>query len=478
MISKMARTEKTYSPEVMKYQEDIKVHPNYDGLEYGGSWVKAGNSEDGKKRQAWADKKITELGITGSGIYAKLMYAIHPFKVKPCQTCGQKMSLDYVYPNKHFVKKLNGKFPTLEGQDLLNISIQDILEMIDAENQQKFIDLLRSTVKKEDTEKLDLYGLVQCLIEESREGLIKALGPGAMSNFPDRFDGFHSYNRCCRAKEDTGRSAENLKSYTKDRRAYEAWSDGNHRAANQLMGDKIFSGTGLSADHLGPISLGFVHDPRFIKPMTSGENSSKRDRLILSDLVTMIEIEARENIIASSWFSDLIWQSIKNDIRDGKITSDEILKNYQTILKKNKDLFFNILGFILSHTNGQEFLLLYLEQRYKFENNYLYDYVLDTDTSSKTFGQIKSKTSRNLTARADGEEDRAKRIGLEAIEDYISKDNRKIKEVLNELENEKLEIILYMLTQKTSFSYENILLNLKKLMEIIQKRLLAYSLSI
>ena len=107
-----------------------------------------------------------------------------------------------------------------------------------------------------------------------------------------------------------------------------------------------------------------------------------------------------------------------------------------------------------------------------------YDYVLDTDTSSKTFGQIKSKTSRNLTARADGEEDRAKRIGLEAIEDYISKDNRKIKEVLNELENEKLEIILYMLTQKTSFSYENILLNLKKLMEIIQKRLLAYSLSI
>lgn len=122
--------------------------------------------------------------------------------------------------------------------------------------------------------------------------------------------------------------------------------------------------------------------------------------------------------------------------------------------------------------------MLYLEQRYKFENNYLYDYVLDTDTSSKTFGQIKSKTSRNLTARADGEEDRAKRIGLEAIEDYISKDNRKIKEVLNELENEKLEIILYMLTQKTSFSYENILLNLKKLMEIIQKRLLAYSLSI
>ncbi len=26
------------------------------------------------------------------------------------------------------------------------------------------------------------------------------LGPGAMSNAPDRLDGFHSFNRCCRSK--------------------------------------------------------------------------------------------------------------------------------------------------------------------------------------------------------------------------------------------------------------------------------------
>lgn len=472
MISKMARTEKTYSPEVIQYQENIKVHPNYDGLEYGGSWVKAGNSEDGKKRQAWADKKIAELGITGSGIYAKLMYAIHPFKVKPCQTCGQEMSLNYVYPNKHFVNKLNGNFPTLEGQDLLNISIQDILEMLGAENQQKIIDLLRSTVKKEDTENLDLHGLVQCLIEESREGLIKALGPGAMSNFPDRFDGFHSYNRCCRAREDTGRSTENLKSYTKDRRAYEAWSDGNHRAANQLMGNQIFSGTGLSADHLGPISLGFVHDPRFMKVMTSGENSSKRDRLILSDLKMMIDIEVREGISAASWFCKIIWDQIKKDIIDGKITSDEGLITYQILLKRNKNLFFNILGEISSYPEGQLFLILYLEKRYKFDGNNLFDYLMDTDSSSPTFGQIKSKQNRNLTARSDGEEDRIKCIGLASIADYISKDNRKIKEVLNEFEITKLKVIWTKLTVKPLFSHENIFLDLVNLMNMIQERLL------
>lgn len=474
----MARSERDYSPEFKQYQKVIIEHSAYEGLKYGGSWVKAGKSADGQERKKWADEKISELDITGSGIYAKLMYEIHPFKEKPCQTCGKKMSLDYVYPNANFAKKLTKAFTMLEGKDLLTTSIQDILEILRLESQKEVSDLLRSTIKNRNTEHLDIEGLVQVLIKESKEGLIKALGPGAMSNFPDRFDGFHSYNRCCRSTEDTGRSPENLKTYTKDRRAYEAWSDGNHRAANQLMGDLIFSGTGLSADHLGPISLGFVHDPRFMKAMTSGENSSKRDRLILSDIVTMIEIEARENISASSWFSKIIWQSIKKDVSDGKITSDELLKNYQTLLKKNKDLFFNILGNISSHTNGQDFLLWYLEKLYKFEDNYLNDYVIDTNILNNTFGQIKSKKPRNLTARSAGEEDRAKRIGLEAVEDYVSKDNRKIKEVLNEIESEKLDVILFKLTQKTSSSYENILLELKTLMEMIQKRLLEYSLSI
>ena len=211
--------------------------------------------------------------------------------------------------------------------------------------------------------------------------------------------------------------------------------------------------------------------------MTSGENSSKRDRLILSDLVTMIDIESRENINASSWFCSIIWQSIKNDIQNGKITSNnDTLREYQTTLKKNKDLFFNILGYIASSKNGQEFLIWYLKDRYKFEDNYLYDYVLDTDIGSNTFGQIKSKTPRNLTARADGEEDRAIRIGLESIKDYASKNNRKIKEVLTENEEQVLDSIVLKLSQSGIF--EEILTELKILMTVVQKRLLKYSLNI
>lgn len=472
----MARLEKVYSPEFQQYQKFIIEHPNYTGLEYAGSWVKAGKSIVGQKRKNWADQKIAELGITGSGIYAKLMYEIHPLKVKPCQTCGRQMSLDYVYPNKNFADKLTKSFPIFVGKNLLITNIYDIFKTIESDEKREFISLMRLTLKRKDTENVDVQGLIQCLIEESKLGLIKALGPGAMSNFPDRFDGFHSYNRCCRSTEDTGRSTENLKSYTKDRRAYEAWSDGNHRAANQLMGDKIFSGTGLSADHLGPISLGFVHDPRFMKAMTSGENSSKRDRLILSDLVNMINIESRENINASSWFCSIIWQAIKKDIQDGRITSNnEILKEYQTILKKNKDLFFNILGYLASSKNGKEFLIWYLRDRYKLEDNYLYDYVLDTDISSSNFGQIKSKNLRNLTARADGEEDRAIRIGLESIHDYSSKNNRKIKEVLAETEENILATLVSKLSKSETF--EETLTELKILMTVVQKRLLKYSIN-
>ena len=123
-------------------------------------------------------------------------------------------------------------------------------------------------------EKISKYFFDKCDIKESPTNLSKdeiidkleyacrvdgkaLLGPGAMSNAPDRFDGFHSYNRCCRKKEDRGRWDSNMDTYNQDRRAYERWSDGNIHAANKFMRNEIFNGT--SADHIGPISLGFVH---------------------------------------------------------------------------------------------------------------------------------------------------------------------------------------------------------------------------
>ena len=334
----MARGVKNYSDEFLNYQEFIRNHSNYKGLKYGSSWVTAGNSAIGKERKEWADGKIRELGITGQGLYAKLMFQIHPTQKKPCQTCGKILSLDYVYPNKHLAKSLFKAFPYLGGkeEDLTIVDIYQINNLIKSEDKVLFNKIIEKKLKEHkfvpdtSTDKL-----IDALVCESRMRISNQLGPGAMSNFPDRFDGFHTYNRCCRSKEDSGRSAENLKTYTKDRRAYEMWSDGNHRSANQLMGNKIFKNTGLSADHLGPISLGFVHDSHFMTPIPTGDNSAKRDRLLLDDLKKIIVIENRENLTAISWYANIIWNEIKDKILSGEIKSNEDLLKYQNILKNN-----------------------------------------------------------------------------------------------------------------------------------------------
>ena len=46
-----------------------------------------------------------------------------------------------------------------------------------------------------------------------------------------------------------------LTRYGQDRRVYENWADGDWKMADRLM--SLFRKNGISADHIGPISLGF-----------------------------------------------------------------------------------------------------------------------------------------------------------------------------------------------------------------------------
>lgn len=94
-----------------------------------------------------------------------------------------------------------------------------------------------------------------------------------------------------------------MATYNKDRRAYEYWSDGNIAAANQLMRDQLIF-NGLSADHIGPISLGFIHDPLYLQPMTSSDNSSKRDRLYDADIINLINREETTKVSPASFFQE------------------------------------------------------------------------------------------------------------------------------------------------------------------------------
>ena len=251
----------------------------------------------------------------------------------------------------------------------------------------------------------------------------KCLGPGAMSNFPDRFDGFHSYNRCCRSTQDKGRSKENMKTYTKDRRAYEYWSDGNIHAANQFMGSAFFKGT--SADHIGPISLGFVHDSRYLQPMPTGENSTKRDRLQYEDIVKILEVEARTSVYPMSWYSKQIWEHIKKNY---KSNLQKIPTVYRDALKQNMANFMFVLWSVITSCGevGETFLVdALLKPNFKYFNR-SYEF--------NKLGEIVRETPRHFTDRNVNETDRYVRIAIEAVYDYNDKDNRNVDQDLNDNE--------------------------------------------
>lgn len=416
----MAREERNWHPDFAKYMEMIINHPNYKGLRIDKkingsySWIATATSEIGQQRKQWALNKAKELKIPiQPGVYADVMLEVHPTKWKVCQTCGQKMSLYYHYPNVNFVKALNKQFNS-------NFSTCDhigsIWDAVATTNERKtqlasfMINKGGLNLNPYTSEKVEI---IDSLEYACRKGNKNCLGPGAMSNFPDRFDGFHTYNRCCRAEQDKGRSKENLKSYTKDRRAYEYWSDGNIHAANQFMGSDFFAGT--TADHIGPISLGFIHDPHYLQPMDGSSNSAKRDRLQLVDIVEITKTFERTRVYPMSWYSRDIWEYIQTNYKNN-ITKIE--GTYRDALKQNMANFMFVLFTVLQNcrSRGENILTeAFLRPHYKY---FAYSYSFTSE------GEIVAMRPRHYTGRNENEADRYQRIAIESVFDYQEKENR------------------------------------------------------
>lgn len=412
--------EKIWHPNFIKYMEMIANHPNYRGLPIArgrdGSlgWIAAAKSPIGASRIRWCKAKAKELGIPDEpGVYAKVMLELHPTKKKVCQICGQEMSLYYHYPSVNLLKKINGYYRS-NFTECDHIS--DIWDSL-AKDGKNTLPLARILIEAGDlnlSSNAPKETIIDSLEKACRLKSKKALSPGAMSNFPDRFDGFHSYNRCCRSSQDKGRSKENLKSYTKDRRAYEYWSDGNIHAANQFMGSPFFKGA--SADHIGPISLGFIHDPRYLQKMSSSDNSSKRDRLQLDDVEKIIRTQEKTGIYPMSWQSKLIWEHIRANYRNN---IPKISGVYRDALKQNMINFMHILHVIMDKSGslGKVFLeKAFLEPNFDY---FKYSYTFSSD------GTIISRTPRHYTGRNDEETDRYVRIAFEAVTEFEDKDNRR-----------------------------------------------------
>ncbi len=271
----------------------------------------------------------------------------------------------------------------------------------------------------------------------------RTLSPGAMSNAPDRFDGYHSYNLCCRSKEDTGRHHDNLQKYGEDRRAYEFWVDGDWKAASWLM--QVFRKNKVSPDHIGPISLGFCHRPKF-NPMTSSDNSAKNNRMSLQDVKYLIEDEDKGEIVVS-WHSKYIWDKLKN-----KIESQEDALTLSKLMRKNMHYILKILYII--HKSGYDNFLI---------KNFLHPEYANYHISFENFNYSNGLFTKMIKIKGDKKQysNNAKRYitkSLVYLEKYNSKNNRRVINLNDEKSSRNIDKILFLLKNKKEHRAKSILI--------------------
>lgn len=421
--------DRSWSAEFAKYVEEIAASPAYRGLYIERNrdgvlnWVVTGKSEKGQERLHWWQAQCRKLRIPiKSGCYAIAARAIHPTKRHVCQCCGKALSIDYVYPNKTLLSAINERF----GCDLSQTE-KDIFAIIKTFcRSQEDIQFFVKKFKLEGiTSKNALAEAVKRISSECRA----PLSPGVMSNCPDRFDGFHSDGLCCRSNTDKGRHADNLKTYTQDRRAYEEWADGNYNLANRLMGEyrklppmrcpECGKTKKLTADHVGPISLGFCHDLHFA-PMCRQCNSAKNNRLSLSDVRKLIALEEQGSEVIS-WHSKHLW-----DVLKPRITDDESAKKASAVLAAAHQNVLKLFSLIYKET-GQEYLLRFLHREYS-----LVDYRFeDFDPYHPENVRVIKKECESKNKQKNQE--RYVRAAFEHLKDFDRKDNRKNRFVLDQM---------------------------------------------
>lgn len=449
-MSKNDRAKPKYgNDKFLDYAKKIISHPNYQGMpdilgERGEiQWEAPSNRKSGKfkdthqKRREWWRQKALSIGIDpnkDSTWISKTAKSIHPFGEKPCKTCGKVLKIAYAYPNKYLFARIRSLPYIDETFELSEVEhVCDLLVRLDNHFGSKLYEdlpkLFATTSINIPTLAKDLDAWEKFLRNVYIPQEPRMLSPGAMSNPPDRFDGFHSFNRCCRATADTGRSQENLKSYVTDRRVFEYWVDGDWVAADRLMGqvrsNPIFEQENCfnavqggvhpkpcQADHIGPISLGFTHRPQF-QLLCKTCNSGKNNRMYASDVRLLIDVEeAGESVI--SWFAKELWDRRKAAVKDA-----ETALRLSKLLRDNRHTYMSLLKELLDH-GFYTFLtsLLHLEAA-DFDPEFV---GLRTNNHLTYFDSI-TKNPRT-TKYATEQKARRIRIAFTSLADYHKKKNR------------------------------------------------------
>lgn len=466
----MARKERAWDPRFQRYMEFIINHPNYRGMPgirtTNGeiAWICAGKSDLGKQREAWWRRRAGILGLSMDGKWiAKVAKANHPTKMKVCQVCGRELSIEYVYPTKNLIKRFN-KIRGCEDlfcyEDFLPID-QIIRILVTRIGERAYRELseifhIPTGINKTETDYL-AYIRQHYVTTESGH-----FSPGAMSNAPDRLDGFHSYNICCRSKEDTGRHTDNLSRYGEDRRAYEHWADGDWKSASWLMNrggmgrcvlcemDGDPSVKSISADHIGPISLGFTHLPIF-QPLCRSHNSAKNNRMFHSDVIRLIDLERdsityyRGNLTyektepnqVASWHAEYIWDSLKREVH-----SDNDALELAKAMRLSHHYFLELL-YSISVAGCKDYLLNYLHPEHAH-----FEYISFKNLDESTFSHDGVVRSPGTKGQYQNNAARYIRKAIQALEDYHQKENRRIKNIFTLTEIRQIQTMQDTLVER------------------------------
>lgn len=431
-----------------RYEEEIVTDPAYAGMpdlykaDGGIQWEAPSNRGAGQyqfthdKRLAWWKKKAEEVGISTSEDkwISKVAKLIHPTKQKPCKCCGRIMDIRYCYLSSILIKRIM-KLPYVTDELEIDYctNILDLVVEFESLYGEERLNDLGHCLKCKAVPDIPFFDSTEDFIEWLNDFYIPSepslLSPGAMSNAPDRLDGFHTYNRCCRSTADKGRSKSNLASYSTDRRAFEYWVDGNWVEANMAMGlfrsdaevqqipcmnddGQTYHPLPCAADHIGPISLGFSHRPVF-QPLRTPCNSAKNNRMYYSDVQKLIAAEQDEEDIAS-WYCAPVWNRLKDLVE----TPDDAVK-LSRVLRDNRHNAMMLLERLM--LDGHlVFLTTFLNLLYA---NYEYDisdwWMDDKSTVYVNFSVRPSTLEYSRIKKA-----RRIRVAFQALSTYAQKENR------------------------------------------------------
>lgn len=433
------RNQRKWNKKFLQYMKYIVKHPNYKDMpnkfDDNGNirWVRTGNSDPILTK--WWDDMVKKLNLNYRADVARYIHPKELRGMKPCQICGKEMSIFYIYPNKNTLKRLNEL--TESDYQIYDLDIFQIFNDLYEKNSETAKNAFQKIFKIPNNIGINQYKkYIQVnFVDKCAKG---KLSPGVMCNPPDRLDGFHTYNACCRSVEDTGRHKENLARYTQDRRAYENWAEGDYALANRLMGafqsytkEEICPICGkkarMSADHIGPISLGFTHRGKF-NPMCSSCNSKKNNRITLDDVKQLIQDESNgEQVI--SWHTKPLWDKLKNqiDTEEKALALSKAMRiHLHNVLLIFSDIYESGFG---------EFLKTYLHPEYSY---YDHKFPKFNPMDKTTYLPItKECSSANKKSNAQ----RYIRISFEELANYKEKDNRKVKNVVNDNIKEYLKVL-------------------------------------